>query len=565
MNTIYLLAAFLVAQVTSNDPGDAVPARTAVVAQIPVGVSPDTTVLRIPENSAAGTDIGFVSPSNTDRGGKQTYAIVSGNDGDVFSIDPQSGRLSVKNGAPLDFETHPRFQLGIETKTTANQEDDLRKSFAAQLKRSGADDATVAKMLEKVSKSVISIELTNVNEPPVLTHQTWTVRTDVPTGTIFGKLSATDPDAGDRLQFSIPEEITERFFTVEPDTGEVAVRDSAAIQSALDGLPIGGFVAEFQVTDAAGSTSVAKFPLTFEAPAAPTSPIEQMIPETAATETSPQEATQSSTEEAVPVQPGVSTVEPAEVLTVQNEPPVEASSGVSFWTILNMLTFLVLLGAGFYLYRWSRSLSGSAGREFSEERRLAETARTFDASSVEQERSQLAELKASLDVRAHNLATANDELEGRTRELDAHQQELAEMAATLDARADQLARQSDELEAQRAELLESSERIEVQKGRIETEARRLAELEAELKRQQLELTDRVLQLPSAQSMEEHQSLATIEATEKLVSIAAGNVEEAAEPESEEVLALRHQLADMFGVTDSTLARHRTVRDHEFDG
>ena len=43
-----------------------------------------------------------------------TYAIVSGNDAEGFSLDSNSGELTVSTSSALDFETTPTYSLGIE-------------------------------------------------------------------------------------------------------------------------------------------------------------------------------------------------------------------------------------------------------------------------------------------------------------------------------------------------------------------------------------------------------------------------------------------------------------------
>ena len=43
-----------------------------------------------------------------------TYTIVSGNDAEAFSLDSESGELTVSTSSALDFETTPSYSLGIE-------------------------------------------------------------------------------------------------------------------------------------------------------------------------------------------------------------------------------------------------------------------------------------------------------------------------------------------------------------------------------------------------------------------------------------------------------------------
>ena len=65
------------------------------------------------ENSVNGTVLGTVEASDPD-GDTLTYTIVSGNDAEAFSLDSESGELTVSTSLALDFETTPAYSLGIE-------------------------------------------------------------------------------------------------------------------------------------------------------------------------------------------------------------------------------------------------------------------------------------------------------------------------------------------------------------------------------------------------------------------------------------------------------------------
>ena len=67
----------------------------------------------IAENSADGTVLGIVEASDPD-GDALTYTITNGNDGDAFSLDSESGELTVSTSSALDFETIPSYNLAIE-------------------------------------------------------------------------------------------------------------------------------------------------------------------------------------------------------------------------------------------------------------------------------------------------------------------------------------------------------------------------------------------------------------------------------------------------------------------
>ena len=66
----------------------------------------------VTEISANGAIVGVFQASDAD-GDPLTFAITAGNTGGAFAIDPVSGRITVANGGPLDFETNPEYVLTV--------------------------------------------------------------------------------------------------------------------------------------------------------------------------------------------------------------------------------------------------------------------------------------------------------------------------------------------------------------------------------------------------------------------------------------------------------------------
>ena len=56
----------------------------------------------IAEHSAAGTVVGTVVGSDPDAGDTLSYAIVGGNAGNAFALDPATGQLTVNDPTALD-------------------------------------------------------------------------------------------------------------------------------------------------------------------------------------------------------------------------------------------------------------------------------------------------------------------------------------------------------------------------------------------------------------------------------------------------------------------------------
>ncbi len=67
----------------------------------------------IEENVATGTEVGTVVATDPE-GATLTFTITSGNTGNGFAIDSQTGILTVGSPEALDFETNPVFELTVE-------------------------------------------------------------------------------------------------------------------------------------------------------------------------------------------------------------------------------------------------------------------------------------------------------------------------------------------------------------------------------------------------------------------------------------------------------------------
>lgn len=65
------------------------------------------------ENSANGASVGFISASDANQD-QLTYTILSGNTGNAFSLDSETGELMVSNSSALDFESNPLFSLEVQ-------------------------------------------------------------------------------------------------------------------------------------------------------------------------------------------------------------------------------------------------------------------------------------------------------------------------------------------------------------------------------------------------------------------------------------------------------------------
>ncbi len=155
----------------------------------------------IPENSPTGTNVGTVLVTGPGSSQNRTFSLGSikntatgGFFLGAFAID-SSGKITVANPAPLDFETNS--SLTVEVTVTDNGTPPL------------SDTETV------------TINLTNVNEAPVITALTRTLPENPALNSLVETVIADDPDAGQTLTYSGSD--PSGTFTINPITGNITV------------------------------------------------------------------------------------------------------------------------------------------------------------------------------------------------------------------------------------------------------------------------------------------------------------------------------------------------------
>ncbi len=180
--------------------------------------------LAVDEHASVGAIAGAITPRADHGAGTPGFAILSGNTGGTFAIDPVSGEITVANNTPLDFETlspqwdaPARFELFVEI----------------------TDHLAIATETLRV---VISVN--DVNEAPdfpppdtVLVPERLTIGTEIAT------IIATDPDRGDFITWSIVDGNVGGAFAIDPVTG---VLSSAA---ALDFETLSSYTLTLRATD----------------------------------------------------------------------------------------------------------------------------------------------------------------------------------------------------------------------------------------------------------------------------------------------------------------------------
>ena len=214
--------------VRSTDVGNAFFEQPLVVAVCNINEPPivaDTTTFPLPENSPAATVVGTLVASDPE-GGPLAFAISGGNTLGAFAIDGSTGAITVANPMALDYESTPghAFSLTVEVSDGMN-----------------------------TLPVTVTVELTDVDEPPTITGAIFTVTENQLAGTALGSVGGADPE-GQALTYSITVGNTEGAFTVLA-SGQLTVVNPGPISAALN--PIfnltvmvsdGSFIASAPVT-----------------------------------------------------------------------------------------------------------------------------------------------------------------------------------------------------------------------------------------------------------------------------------------------------------------------------
>ncbi|HET6422321.1 MAG TPA: cadherin repeat domain-containing protein [Planctomycetaceae bacterium] len=155
------------------------------------------------EHSTVGTVVGTVTSTDGDAGQTRTYAITAGNTGGAFVINAATGEIRVNNSAAIDFETTPVFNLTVSV----------------------TDNGTPA----ATGTGVVTVTLLNVNDPPTILPQTFTVAENASAGVLVGNVIATEADPGQSITYAIIGGNTLNAFTINSSTGALTVNTPSAL------------------------------------------------------------------------------------------------------------------------------------------------------------------------------------------------------------------------------------------------------------------------------------------------------------------------------------------------
>lgn len=177
----------------------------------------DTTDIEVVEGQ---TTVGTVQTHDDDSSQTIEIIIIGGNDNGIFTINPNTGIISVTDGNELD---HEGTQIYVLTVSASDNVEPIRTTTAD-----------------------ITITVTDGNEnDPIVSPATFEVSENSPDGTIVGTVSATDADQGQTLSYSILSGNDSGAFEIDSASGEITVADS----SLLDREQISQFLLTVQATD----------------------------------------------------------------------------------------------------------------------------------------------------------------------------------------------------------------------------------------------------------------------------------------------------------------------------
>ncbi len=184
----------------------------------------DTASVSVPENTTAVTTVTATDP---DAGATLTYSINGGADAGRFTINPTSGLLA--------FLTPPNFESPTDS--------DANNSYLVTVQ---ASDGSLSDL------QTLTVTVTNVNEAPVITSNGGgdTASVSVPENTTaVTTVTATDPDAGATLTYSINGGVDAGRFTINPTSGLLAFLTPPNFQSPTDSDANNSYLVVVQASD----------------------------------------------------------------------------------------------------------------------------------------------------------------------------------------------------------------------------------------------------------------------------------------------------------------------------
>ncbi len=159
----------------------------------------------VSEDAAAGTQVGTVSATDPDEGDTLTYSIVSGNEAGKFAVDGSTGIITV--AGTLDYDTASSYTLTVQ----------------ASDGKGGTARATV---------TIGVVEVVDTGAPVFgASAYAFSVIDGAPVGSTVGAVSATDPNEGDTVTYSITAGNDAGKFGLDAGTGRITLTGTLDYQT----------------------------------------------------------------------------------------------------------------------------------------------------------------------------------------------------------------------------------------------------------------------------------------------------------------------------------------------
>jgi hypothetical protein len=151
----------------------------------------------IQENIAVNSLVGTVTSYDQDVGDTRTYSITGGSGASLFTINATTGEI--RTSGAINFEAAASYTLNLRVQDAGGLFD----------------------------TRTITINITDVNETPSLTPPgSFNFNENIAAGTVVTTLSATDPDVGQTLTYSIQSGNTGNMFAINGSTGVITFNGS---------------------------------------------------------------------------------------------------------------------------------------------------------------------------------------------------------------------------------------------------------------------------------------------------------------------------------------------------
>ncbi len=155
-------------------------------------------VFAISENITTGTILGKIIATDNE-GDLIRYYGSSAADTSVISINELTGELMVKDSTYFDFESNISLDLNVIVSDPYYE-----------------------------STALITVNISDINEAPVITDQSFTLIENSPTNTAIGEVFATDPE-GESLSYTITDGDADGAFSIDNSSGQITLADSSLI------------------------------------------------------------------------------------------------------------------------------------------------------------------------------------------------------------------------------------------------------------------------------------------------------------------------------------------------